>query len=88
MVRAHKPQIGLEKYFGSILGLGSGSLQPTMNPYGLLVMKQRSQCGQSSSPRDLGECLWSRFLKLMGGFYRVKGGKKMKVEVGGARFLI
>ena len=37
---AHKLQIGLGQYFGSILGLGLGSLQPTMNPYGFLVVKQ------------------------------------------------
>ena len=34
MDRAHKLQTGLRKYLRSILGLGSGSLQPTMNPYG------------------------------------------------------
>ena len=40
MDRAHKLQIDIGKYFGSILGLGLGSLQPTMNPYGFLVVKQ------------------------------------------------
>ena len=40
MVQAHRLQLNLGKYCGSILGLGLGSLQPTMNPYGFLVMKQ------------------------------------------------
>ena len=58
MARAYKLQIGHGKYFGSILGLGLGSLQPTMNPYGFLVVKLRSKCGERSSPRDCEECLW------------------------------
>ena len=53
MARTHKLQIGLGKYFGSILGLGSGSLRPTMNPYGFLVVKQENKCGESSSPHGL-----------------------------------
>ena len=40
MVQAHKLQLDLRQYCGSILGLGLGSLQPTMNPYGFLVAKQ------------------------------------------------
>ena len=36
MAEARKLQIG----FGSILGLGLGSLKPTTNPYGFLVVKQ------------------------------------------------
>ena len=40
MVQAHKLQIDLGKYYGSILGFGLGSLRPTMNPYGFLVVKQ------------------------------------------------
>ena len=40
MVQAHKLQLDLGQYFGSILGLGLGSLWPTMNPYGFLVVKQ------------------------------------------------
>ena len=40
MVQAHKLQLNLGQYCGSILGLGLGSLQPTMNPYGFLVVKQ------------------------------------------------
>ena len=37
---AHKLHIGLGQYIGSILGFGLGYLQPTMNPYGSLVVKQ------------------------------------------------
>ena len=40
MVQAHKLQLDLGKYFGSILGLGLGSLRSTMNPYGFFVVKQ------------------------------------------------
>ena len=75
MAWAHKLQIGLGKYFGSILGLGSGSLQPTTNPYGFLVVKQGSKCGERSSPRDCEKCLWGWFPRLMGAFSRAEGGK-------------
>ena len=40
MDRDHKIHIGLRQYFGSILGFVLGFLQPTMNPYGSLVVKQ------------------------------------------------
>ena len=40
MVRAHKLQIDHGQYCGSILGLGLSYMQPTMNPYGYLVVKQ------------------------------------------------
>ena len=40
MVQAYKLQLDLGEYCGSILGLGLGSLLPTMNPYGFLVVKQ------------------------------------------------
>ena len=40
MVRAHKLQLDLGQYFGSILGLGLSYMQPTMNPCGYLVVKQ------------------------------------------------
>ena len=75
MAQAHKLQIGLGQYFGSILGLGLGFLQPTMNPYGFLVVKQGSICGESSSPRDCEECLWSWFSRLMEALSRAEGGK-------------
>ena len=39
-VQAHKLQLDLGQYCGSILGLGLGFLRPTMNPYGFLVVKQ------------------------------------------------
>ena len=40
MAGAHNLHIDLGQYFGSILSLGLGSLQPTMNPYGFLMVKQ------------------------------------------------
>ena len=40
MVRAHKLQLDHGQYCGSILGLGLSYIQPTMNPYGYLVVKQ------------------------------------------------
>ena len=40
MAQAHQLQIGFGQCCGSILGLGLGSLQPTTNPYGFLVVKQ------------------------------------------------
>ena len=40
MVRAHKLQLDLGQYYGSILGLGLSYMQPTMNPCGYLVVKQ------------------------------------------------
>ena len=75
MAWAHKLQIGLGQYFGSILCLGSGSLQPTMNPYGFLVVEQGSKCGESGSPRDCEKYLWSWVLRLVGALSKAKGGK-------------
>ena len=40
MVRAHKLQLDHGQYFESILGLVLSYMQPTMNPYGYLVVKQ------------------------------------------------
>ena len=40
MAQAHKLQIDFGKCCGPILGLVLGSLQPTTNPYGFLVVKQ------------------------------------------------
>ena len=40
MVLAHKLQLDHGQYCGSILGLGLSYMQPTMNPYGYLVVKQ------------------------------------------------
>ena len=40
MAQAHKLQISFGQCCGPILGLGLGSLQPTTNPYGFLVVKQ------------------------------------------------
>ena len=48
MDRAHKLQIDLGQYFGSILGFGLGYLQPTMNPYGSLVVKQAKNLRESA----------------------------------------
>ena len=40
MVPAHKLHINHGKYCGSILGHVLSYMQPTMNPYGYLVVKQ------------------------------------------------
>ena len=40
LVQAHKLHLDLGKYCGSILGLFLSYMQPTMNPYGYLVVKQ------------------------------------------------
>ena len=40
MVRAHKLQLDHGQYCGSILGLVLSYMQPTMNPYGYLMVKQ------------------------------------------------
>ena len=52
MVHAHKIQIDLGQYFGSILGLVLGSLWPTMNPYGFLVVKQTKKLKRLSWPHE------------------------------------
>ena len=40
LVQAHKLHLDLGKYSRSILGLVLSYMQPTMNPYGYLVVKQ------------------------------------------------
>ena len=40
MVQAHKLQLDHGQYCGSSLGLVLSYMQPTMNPYGYLVVKQ------------------------------------------------
>ena len=40
LVRAHKLHLDLKKYCGSILGLVLSYMQPTMNLYRYLVVKQ------------------------------------------------
>ena len=53
MVQAQKLHIDLGLYYGSILGLGLGSLWPTMNPYGFLVVKQtKKKIKRLSLPRE------------------------------------
>uniref|UniRef100_F6I1J9 Uncharacterized protein n=1 Tax=Vitis vinifera TaxID=29760 RepID=F6I1J9_VITVI len=46
-----------------------------MNPYGFLVVKQGSKCGESNSPRDCEKCLSRWFSRLMGALSRAEGGK-------------
>ena len=53
IVQAHKLQIDIGKYCGSILGHGLGSLWPTMNPYGfLVVMQTKKKLKMLSWPRE------------------------------------
>ena len=51
MAQAHKLQIGFGQCYGPILGLVLGSLQPTTNPYGFLVVKQTDKLKGVSWPR-------------------------------------
>ena len=46
-----------------------------MNPYGFLVVKQGSKCGESNSPRDCEKCLSRWFSRLMGALSKAEGGK-------------
>ena len=52
MVRAHKLQLDHGQYCGSILGLGLSYMQPTMNPYGYLVVKQAENLRYSACMKN------------------------------------
>ena len=43
---AHKPHINLGHGLNPILDHVMGCFQPTLGPFGYLVVKQRSKCGQ------------------------------------------
>ena len=45
LVRAHKLQISPRHSLSPILGHFVGCFQPTLNPFGFLVVKQRDKCG-------------------------------------------
>ena len=46
LVRAHKLQISPRHGLGPVVGHFVGCLQPTLSPFGFLVVKQRDKCGQ------------------------------------------
>ena len=46
LVRAHKLQISPRHGLGPVVGYFVGFLQPTLSPFGFLVLKQRDKCGQ------------------------------------------
>ena len=46
LVRAHKLHITPRNSLGLVLGHFVGFLQPTLSPFGFLVVKQRDKCGQ------------------------------------------
>ena len=58
LVRAHKPQISPRHGVGIVVGHFMGCLQPTLCPFGFLVVKQRDKCGQLWT-LGIEECLWS-----------------------------
>ena len=58
LVQAHKLHLDLGKYFGSILGLVLSYMQPTMNPYGYLVVKQAENLRYSSCMENEEKSSW------------------------------
>ena len=48
MDRAHMFKIGFGQYFGSIFGFVLSYMQPTMNPFGYLVVKQDENLKEST----------------------------------------
>ena len=46
LVRAHKLQINPRNGLGQVVGHFVGFLQPTLSPFGFLVVKQWDKCGQ------------------------------------------
>ena len=63
MVRAHKLQLDLGKYCGSILGLVLGYIQPTMNPCGYLVVKQAKNLSDSACMGNEEGSEWGSYLR-------------------------
>ena len=80
MAQAHKLQIGFGQCCGPILGFGLGSLQPTTNPYGFLVVKQvenwREWAGLASA-REIMGCVFSM---LMEGISVLKGKEPKRLK--------
>ena len=97
MVQAHKLQIDLGKYCGSILGLRLGSLWPTMNPYGFLVVKQKKKPKRLSWPREcksvngggggggLYPILMELFPELEGGKHEVGSEAEVGISIKGEK---
>ena len=56
MVRDNKLQIDHGKYCGSIFGLGLSYMQPTMNPYGYLEVKQVENLRYSACMENEEKC--------------------------------
>ena len=63
MVRAHKLQLDLGKYCRSILGLVLCYIQPTMNPYGYLVVKQAENLSDSACMGNEEGSEWGRYFR-------------------------
>ena len=46
LIQAHKLQISPSYGLGLVVGHSEGFLEPTLSPFGFLVVKQRDKCGQ------------------------------------------
>ena len=80
MVQAHKLHIDLGQYCGSILRLRLGSLKPTMNPYGFLVVKQ--------TKKKMKRLSWPRECKSVnGGVYPMLRELILELKVVGTRWV-
>ena len=63
MVWAHKLQLDLGKYCGSILGFVLGYIQPTMNPCGYLVVKQAENLSDSACMGNEEGSEWGSYFR-------------------------
>ena len=92
MVQAHKLLLDLGKYCGSILGLRLGSLQPTMNPYGFLMVKQtkkkKKKLKRLSSPHECKSINGGCVSHAKGADYRVESGRNKVGSEAKVGFLI
>ena len=73
MAQAHKLQIDFGQCCGPILGLGLGSLQPTTNPYGFLVVKQAENWRKWAGLVSAREIMGGVFSMLMEGDFGAEG---------------
>ena len=63
LVQAHKLQLELGQYCGSILGLGISYKQPTMNPCGYLVVKQAENLSDSACMGNEEGSEWGSYFR-------------------------
>ena len=80
MAQAHKLQIGFGQCCGPILGLGLGSLQPTTNPYGFLVVKQAENWREWAGLVSAREIMGGVCSMLMEGISVLKGKEPRRLK--------